>query len=105
LWLSWVLGASRLRMPATREPAPREAELVVAAGGFLARALTSSAAALRLFEHFLRKHPWESLERHPRVATADIRQLKDWYSDAKSSRRVPVARLHHLMVRLRQLSA
>jgi hypothetical protein len=116
LWLSWVLGSTRLRMPVTRAPVPREAELVRATGGFLARVLRPDAAARRIFEHFFRRvgeraprsrgagPPWEFLERHPRISREDIGQLKGWYADACALRRVPLTRLHNLIVRVdRQL--
>jgi len=119
VWLIWVLGSTRLRLPATRMPAPREAELVRATGGFLARVLRPAAAARRMFEHFFRRlsartHrgaqgdglPWEWLEHHPRLARADVRQLKDWYAQAYSDQRVPLTALHNLIVRTeRQLAA
>jgi hypothetical protein len=119
VWLTWVLGGTRLRLPAMRMPAPREAELVRATGGFLARVLRPAAAARRLFEHFFgrlaaRTHrgaqaeglPWEWLEHHPRVRRADVQQLRQWYAQAYSDRRVPLTRLHNLIVRTeRQLAA
>ena len=119
VWLIWVLGSTRLRLPATRRPAPREAELVRATGGFLARVLRPAAAARRMFEHFFRRlgartHrgaqgaglPWEWLEHHPRLARADVQQLKDWYAQAYSEQRVPLTALHNLIVRTeRQLAA
>jgi hypothetical protein len=119
VWLIWVLGSTRLRLPVTRMPAPREAELVRATGGFLARVLRPAAAARRMFEHFFRRlsartHrgaqaeglPWEWLEHHPRLARADVQQLKDWYAQAYSDRRVPLTALHNLIVRTeRQLAA
>ncbi len=119
VWLIWVLGSTRLRLPATRMPAPREAELVRATGGFLARVLRPAAAARRMFEHFFRRlsartHrgaqgdglPWEWLEHHPRLARADVQQLKDWYARAYSDQRVPLTALHNLIVRTeRQLAA
>ena len=119
VWLIWVLGSTRLRLPATRVPAPREAELVRATGGFLARVLRPAAAARRMFEHFFRRlsartHrgaqgdglPWEWLEHHPRLARADVQQLKDWYAQAYSGQRVPLTALHNLIVRTeRQLAA
>lgn len=106
VWLSWVLGATRLRMPVTRIPVPREAELVRATGGFLARVLTVAAAARRILQHFLRRTPWEVLERHSRIAAADLQQLRQWQTDADASRRVPLIRLHNLIVRLnRQLNS
>jgi hypothetical protein len=120
LWLTWVLGATKLRMPVTRTPVPREAELVRATGGFLARVLTPVAAARRMFEHFVQglgQHgsragarpladsgAWELLERHSRVAPADVRQLKAWHARLVASKRVPLTRLHNVMVRInRQL--
>jgi hypothetical protein len=119
VWLIWVLGSTRLRLPATRMPAPREAQLVRATGGFLARVLRPAAAARRMFEHFFRRlsartHrgaqgeglPWEWLEHHPRLARADVQQLKDWYAQAYSDQRVPLTALHNLIVRTeRQLAA
>ncbi len=119
VWLIWVLGSTRLRLPATRVPAPREAELVRATGGFLARVLRPAAAARRMFEHFFRRlsartHrgaqgdglPWEWLEHHPRLARAEVQQLKDWYAQAYSGQRVPLTALHNLIVRTeRQLAA
>src|SRR5207237_2538459 len=106
VWLVWVLGGTRLRVPATRRPAPREAELVRATGGVLARGLRPAAAARRMFEHFHRRlaarsHrgaqgaslPWEGLEQHPRLTRANAQQLKDWYAQAYSAPRRPFSRL------------
>jgi hypothetical protein len=117
LWFVWVLGSTRLRMPVSRSSTPREAELIRAAGGFLARALPAHAGALRLLDNFFRRVsaragnrrdssvPWDVLERHSRVAPADLEQLKSWYADAQASRRVPLERLQNLIVRIdRQLA-
>jgi hypothetical protein len=105
LWLAWVLGATHLRVPVGRSPVPREAELVRANGRFLARVLTPAAAARRMFEHFLHRWPWEVLERHSRLAPADLAQLKSWYAQLGHSR-VPLLRLHNLIVRIdRQLNS
>ena len=119
LWLTWVLGGTRLQVPVSRTAAPREAQLVRATGLFLARALTAPAAARRMFEHFflrLRLHapraagpaapPWQLLEHNPRVARADVEQLREWYAAAYSGGRLPLGRLHNLMIRIeRQLAA
>ena len=43
---------------------------------------------------------WEWLERQPRVSREDVRQLRVWYSAARASQRVPLVRLHKLIVRL-----
>jgi uncharacterized protein DUF4350 len=119
LWLTWVLGGTRLRFRETRSRAPREAELVRATGTFLARVLRPAAAARRMFEHFFAHlraltrrgrqgadPPWEWLEQHPRLAPEDVRQLKLWHALAYSDQRVPLTRLHNLIVRTeRQLAA
>ena len=118
VWLVWVLGGTRLRMPTARLPAPREEELLRATGTFLARVLQPSAAARRMFENFFQRLPpatrqpstapaplWEWLQNHPRLARGDLTQLKAWYADAYSDRRVPLARLHNLIIRTeRQLA-
>jgi hypothetical protein len=100
LWLSWVLGGTTLRVPVARIPVPREAELVRTTGGFLARVLTPAAAARRMFDHFLRHSSWDVLERQPRIAAADLEQLKTWHAQAIDSRSIPLIRLHNLMVRI-----
>jgi hypothetical protein len=111
LWFTWVLGGTRLRLRETRRNAPREVELVRATGAFLARVLRPATAARRMFEQFFSRlraltrrggddgnPPWEWLEQHPRLARADVLQLKEWYAGAYSDQRVPLARLHNLMV-------
>jgi hypothetical protein len=111
LWLIWVLGSTRLRVPSTRATAPREVELVLATGGFFARVLPTHAAADRLLEHFFRRvnerlqrpetgPPWDLLERHPRVAAADLERLKGYYAEVRAERRVPLGRLYNLILRI-----
>jgi hypothetical protein len=115
VWLAWVLGGTRLKLPVSRQRAPREAELVRATGVFLARVLRPAAAARRMFEHFFRRLParrpggelpWDWLEQHPRLAPADVRRLRDWYALACSDQRVPLTPLHNLLLRTeRRLTA
>jgi Domain of unknown function (DUF4350) len=120
VWLAWVLGATQLQMPKLRAPAPREAELVRTSGLFLARVLRPAAAARRMFEQFLQRldralgqpsaadpaQRWRWLENHPRLARADVAQLRQWHAAAYADRRVPLVRLHNLIVRTeRQLAA
>jgi len=117
LWLMWVLGSTRLHTPQYAWPAPRPADLLRAAGGFFARVLQPAAGACRLCEHFFaraqaRIHhgagasgtahppPWDWLERHPRLVAADVRQLREWYEQACEGRRVPLDRLHNLLLSL-----
>jgi hypothetical protein len=119
LWLCWVLGSTRLQLPVSRGLAPREAELVQATGGFLARVVTPAAGALGLFEHFFRRMreraalgrgmaspPWEFLEDHASITPTELRQLRGWYADARAGRRVPLDRLHNLIQKIhRHLTA
>lgn len=111
VWLCWVLGATQLQSPWTPAPVPREAELVQATGGFLARVLTNDAGARGLFDHFFHRiarrlrrtgseSPWELLEGHSRIAPADLRQLREWHAAALAARKVPLERLHDLMSRI-----
>jgi hypothetical protein len=112
VWLVWVLGGTQLQMPLAVGSAPRESELVRTTGLFFARVLQPAVAARRMFENFfgqLRRDapqaqtpavtaPWEWLENHPRLAPADVRQLKAWYAAAYADRRVPLLRLHNLIL-------
>lgn len=129
LWLAWVLGSTRLRMPAARAPVPTELDFVRATGLFFARVLRPDAGARRMLDGFLRRvaaralrtggqyvphkgqeqnkeggdesaRAWEWLERNPRVSREDLQQLKLWYSAAHEARSVPLIRLHNLIVRL-----
>lgn len=116
LWFIWVLGATRLRVPVTRLAAPREADLVRANAGFLARVLPRDLAARRLFEHFFRRlgkrmpsaqtqQPWEYLQASPRLQAADVALLQRWHGAAWAGRRVPLVRLYNLILRIeRQMS-
>ena len=112
VWLAWVLGGTQLQMPLGFGGAPRESELVRTTGLFFARVLRPAAAARRMFENFfgqLRRGapqaqasavavPWEWLANHPRLAAVDVRQLRQWYADAYADRRVPLVRLHNLLL-------
>jgi hypothetical protein len=101
-----------LQLPALRGPAPREAELVQATGGFLARVVTPAAGALGLYEHFFRRvresmpgggmgsPPWEFLEHHSGVTPVELHQLRGWYADARAGRRVPLDRIHNLIQKI-----
>jgi Domain of unknown function (DUF4350) len=111
LWFIWVLGATRLRVPVTRVAAPREADLVRANAGFLARVLPRELAARRLFEHFFRfvgrrmplaqtDGPWSYLASSPRIAPADLEQLRRWHGQAWTGKRVPLVRLYNLVLRM-----
>jgi hypothetical protein len=67
--------------------------------------LSPNAAAHRMFDRFLRRWPWDLLERQPRIPSADLQQLRAWYSQLDTAR-IPLARLHNLIVRInRQLNS
>ena len=123
VWLIWVLGGTRLQAPPVRASAPREVELVRTTGLFLARVLSPAAAARRMLEQFLQRlggtlvrspapaeqrseeQLWEWLENNSRLARADVRQLRAWHAAAREHRRVPLTRLHNLIIRTeRQLA-
>jgi hypothetical protein len=112
LWLVWVLGATRLRVPSLRIAAPREADLVRANGAFLARVLPRDAAARRLFEDFFRRltvhvpqsaaqdGAWAYLDASAHVSAAELAQLRHWHTQAFSGARVPLVRLYNLLRRI-----
>ena len=123
VWLVWVLGGTQLQAPVVRLSAPREVELVRTTGLFLARVLSPAAAARRMLEHFLQRlagtlvrspapgeqrsqeQLWEWLENNSRLQRKDVQQLREWHAAARRDRRVPLTRLHNLILRTeRQLA-
>ena len=106
VWLAWIAGSTTLGVPASRPSGPREAELVLATGGFFSRVLRPDAGARRMFELFFQRihsrpldgSAWRQLERHSRIGVAEVTQLRRWYEDAQASRRVPLGPLHNLIV-------
>jgi hypothetical protein len=98
-------------------PAPQETQLVRDTGLFLARVLRPAAAARRLFDNFFlgirgvlhddrsveEATLWAWLEQHPRLASADVAQLKSWYAQAYADQKVPLVRLRNLIVRTERL--
>ena len=89
LWLVWVLGSTRLRAPPIERHDPSEADLVQRAGGLIARTVTPSHTAVRLFDLFFervaraarraggkapeRGDQWQWLERHGADPSAGTR--------------------------------
>ena len=91
-----------------------------ATGVFLARVLRPAAAARRMFEHFFqrllrrcvepprdrRPRAGSWLEQQPRLARADVASCARGIGAAYSDERVPLTRLHNLIVRTeRQIAA
>ena len=100
-------------LPVSSTSAPREAELVRAAGGFCRACVAGACGRAAAARQFL--PPREraraaagatapcrgtSSSAIPRVAPADLEQLKGWYAEAHASRRVPLDRLQNLIVRI-----
>ncbi len=110
VWLIWVLGGTTLKAPLRRAPVAREDELVRVTGSFLARVLRPATAAQRMFTLFFARlrsgsgrgddpaAVWDWLESHPALARGDVLQLREWYEAAGQARRVPLIRLHNLML-------
>lgn len=114
VWLIWVLGGTRLRAPAFVTHDPSEAELVRRAGGLIARTVPTWHMARALFDQFFdgvaraargalgttaaeRGELWTWLERHAAVLPQELDQLKSWYADAHSGRKLPLVPLANLL--------
>jgi hypothetical protein len=108
-----VLGSTRLRAPPIVTHDPSEAELVRRAGGLIARTVAPSRTAMRLFDLFFagvaraarraggaaseRSEQWQWLERHGAILPQELDQLKTWYADARSARKLPLISLQNLL--------
>jgi len=113
LWLVWVLGSTRLRAPVIVTHDPSEAELVRRAGGLIARTVAPAKTALHLFDLFFagvaraarragggaaeRGDQWQWLENHGAILPQELDQLKTWYADARSERKLPLIELQNLL--------
>ena len=100
LWLVWVLGSTRLRAPPIEVHDPSEAELVRHAGGLIARTVTPSRTAVRLFDLFfarveraVRRAGGKVPERGDQGSGSsamapspqELDQMKAWYADAHAA--------------------
>jgi hypothetical protein len=116
LWLAWVLGSTRLRVPVAAEHEPSEADLVRYAGGLITRTVSPAQQGLRLFDRFFsrvaraargtgarndeRGELWSWLEHHAAILPQELDQLKTWYADAHAMRELPLAPLQNLLDQL-----
>ena len=108
LWLAWVAGGTRLRVPTASPRPPGAAALVAAEGRLLARAMEPAAASKALLDAFLtrlpesaRAAPEEWLETRGDAAPRDIAQLRLWRRRLRDGAPVPLDALHDLLTRLR----
>lgn len=115
LWLVWVLGGTRLRAPVTAPHDPSEAELVRRAGGLVTRTVAPSRLGVRLFDRFFagvaraargrggvragtdRGELWQWLEQHAAILPQELDQLRTWYAEAHSGRKLPLHSLLNLL--------
>jgi hypothetical protein len=110
VWLVWVLGSTRLRVPVADAHDPSEAELVRHAGALIARTVPPWHAALALFDRFFtrvaraartgtpeRGELWHWLERHAAILPQELDQLRAWYADAHAQRKLPLVPLQNLL--------
>jgi len=112
LWLAWLAGGTRLRMPVPAPRPPGSAAAVAAEGRLLARTVGPSEAAVALLDCFLRRLPevaraapetW--LAARPGVVSADVERLRALRRRLESGGAVPLDDLHDLLVRLRRVLA
>jgi hypothetical protein len=112
LWFLLVIATPPFR-PAPGGPPPvDDAALLLTTAGFLANAVAPRAVARRLLEHFFNRirrrlglaedgQPvWDWLQNDARVAARDLEQLRRLHARASAGRRVELATLHGLLLRL-----
>jgi hypothetical protein len=118
LWLVWVLGATRLRAAAAREPLPAESQLIEQAGQWLAQTVRPATAARTLVQRWFERlgarvglpasqsaeQRLEWLARQGRLEPQDLDALRRWMSNYQCNRKRPLRELHNLLRKLdRQL--
>jgi hypothetical protein len=108
-WLVYVLGSSnRLAPPRAPRTAPRQADFLAAAGGFMARRLDKSAAGLLLVNEWLDDvrrardlprdaPPWSEIEATPALARDVYEQIRDYHRKLTAGQAVDMVRLHNAL--------
>jgi hypothetical protein len=108
-WLVYILGSSnRLAPPRAARTAPRQADFVAAAGGFMARRLDKCAAGLLLVDEWLadvrrarglpRDAPlWSEIEQTPALSTSVYEELRGYHRKLVAGRAVDLVRLHNVL--------
>jgi hypothetical protein len=113
LWLVFVIGAQRLR-PAQSSWSPVDITgFVRATGGFMARVMRPATVGQQMIANFFndtRKRlglptdgtpVWEWLSTHAAVSARDLERLQVLHAKVQQGRRVDLAQLHNLLVRMR----
>jgi uncharacterized protein DUF4350 len=108
-WLVYILGSSnRLTPPRSAPAAPRQADFLAAAGGFMARRLEKSAAGRLLLDEWFdevrrarglpRNAPlWDELEATPALARSVYEELRGYHRKLAASQAVDLVRLHNVL--------
>jgi hypothetical protein len=114
VWLVWVLGSQVLRSRQVPWRPVDETALIDASGRFFSARVSAQQAARALLKNFfdeihrrLRQAQdgtpaWEWLAAQPRVTAAALAQLRNCEARAAAGKRMSLARLHNLLVRLRR---
>ena len=113
LWLVFVLGPQRLRAAGSNWHPVDITSFVRASGGFLARALQPAAAGQRMLENFfndLRRTlglpangapVWDWIGARGAVPAQEVAQLRELHGAVLRGKRVNLAKLQNLLVRVR----
>ncbi len=111
LWLLWVLGGTRLPMPAAGPATVREQTFLTAIGNFFARTLDRRRVAARLFENFFAElhgeavaagDPWRRIRGVATVEPALLARVEAAHRRLAAGRRVDLVDLHNHLRQLRK---
>lgn len=114
LWLLWVVGSTRLPLPAPRPAPVRERAFVQAVGNFFARVLGRKGAAERLFANFFNDcrraagepedgaPAWAWIRSFGAVPREEIARVEALHARVAAGRRVDLVDLHNRLHHLRK---
>ena len=114
LWFVWVLGSTRLPVPAVAAAPVRERAFVNATGNLFARVLDRRRVARRLFANFFNEYRqalgeerngeplWEWLRANGAVQPQGVERLEQLHARVAAGRRVDLVDLHNRLQQLRK---